>query len=235
MAIPAPAGNPYVNKVVLGSGVMIDLTGDTVTPASLLPGTTAHDKRGAPVEGNASVVLYSEPQALKESQKAQARSNIGAVLPKISDEGVLNFFGGTGFNTSWIEACSVDTFTPESDVSGGHTFSCSLGGGLLANVVLLISDMSTSSEPGAFIGAVGYRFYPSKRPNFDGTSTYWTSSGGVSVQSWAGSSATPKGVETSSFTKDSITFFPPYSGGVYTNWAAGYNYTLVALRVNTGE
>lgn len=43
--------NQYVNKVVIDGVTKIDLTADTVAPASLLAGTTAHDRSGAPIEG----------------------------------------------------------------------------------------------------------------------------------------------------------------------------------------
>lgn len=43
--------NQYVSKVVLGSEVKLDLTGDTVTAADLKKGVTAHDKSGAPIVG----------------------------------------------------------------------------------------------------------------------------------------------------------------------------------------
>lgn len=40
-----------VNKATLGNRVLIDLTSDTVTPATLLRGSTAHDKSGKIVTG----------------------------------------------------------------------------------------------------------------------------------------------------------------------------------------
>lgn len=43
--------NEYVNKVVLGSSTLIDLTSDTVTPESLMQGYTAHDRSGAMITG----------------------------------------------------------------------------------------------------------------------------------------------------------------------------------------
>lgn len=43
--------NQYVNKVVINGVTKIDLTGDTVTPAKLLDGYTAHDKSGAAITG----------------------------------------------------------------------------------------------------------------------------------------------------------------------------------------
>lgn len=40
-----------VNKVIYGGKVLMDLTGDTVTPNKLLKGYTAHDKSGAAIDG----------------------------------------------------------------------------------------------------------------------------------------------------------------------------------------
>ena len=45
------ANNPYINKVDYGGNTLIDLTGDTVTPADLTAGVTAHDRSGAPITG----------------------------------------------------------------------------------------------------------------------------------------------------------------------------------------
>lgn len=41
----------YNSKIVFYGETLIDLTGDTVNPASLLVGKTAHDKSGAPITG----------------------------------------------------------------------------------------------------------------------------------------------------------------------------------------
>lgn len=44
--------NEYVSKVVLSNGTtLMDLTGDTATAATVLSGSTFHDKSGAPVTG----------------------------------------------------------------------------------------------------------------------------------------------------------------------------------------
>lgn len=43
-----------VNKVVYGTTVLVDLTADTVTAATLMQGYTAHDKSGALITGTAS-------------------------------------------------------------------------------------------------------------------------------------------------------------------------------------
>lgn len=39
------------NKVVYGGRTLIDLTGDSVTPKTLLEGNTAHDKARQPIAG----------------------------------------------------------------------------------------------------------------------------------------------------------------------------------------
>lgn len=39
------------NKVIYGGRTLIDLTGDSVTQQTLLEGSTAHDKSGAPIAG----------------------------------------------------------------------------------------------------------------------------------------------------------------------------------------
>lgn len=48
------AENPYVNKVIYGDTVLVDLSADTVTPETLMEGVTAHDKSGAPIVGTGS-------------------------------------------------------------------------------------------------------------------------------------------------------------------------------------
>lgn len=45
------ATNQYVNKVILGSEVKLDLSSDTITADKLASGVTAHDKAGAPITG----------------------------------------------------------------------------------------------------------------------------------------------------------------------------------------
>lgn len=41
----------YINKVIYGTEVLIDLTGDTVVAEKLMSGYVAHDKSGAPITG----------------------------------------------------------------------------------------------------------------------------------------------------------------------------------------
>lgn len=46
-----PTSVKIVNKVVLGSDTLLDLTSDTVTPETLLIGTTAHNAKGETITG----------------------------------------------------------------------------------------------------------------------------------------------------------------------------------------
>lgn len=43
--------NQYVNKVIVGTEVKLDLTQDDITPDKLAKGIKAHDKSGAPIVG----------------------------------------------------------------------------------------------------------------------------------------------------------------------------------------
>ena len=45
------ASNQYVNKVIFGGDVIMDISSDTVAANKLLYGITAHDKTGAPITG----------------------------------------------------------------------------------------------------------------------------------------------------------------------------------------
>lgn len=44
--------NQYVNKVIVGTEVKLDLSGDTITATDLKKGVTAHDKSGASITGS---------------------------------------------------------------------------------------------------------------------------------------------------------------------------------------
>jgi hypothetical protein len=57
--------NQYKNKVIYDGDILVDLTGDTVTPAVLAQGYTAHDASGAPITGTAAegglIIIHDEP------------------------------------------------------------------------------------------------------------------------------------------------------------------------------
>ena len=59
-----------INKVVFGNQTLIDLTSDTITPADLQSGVTAHDASGAAITGTST----------KDSDTSDATALVGEIL-----------------------------------------------------------------------------------------------------------------------------------------------------------
>lgn len=91
------ATNTYNSKVIFNGDVLMDLTGDTVTPAQLLKGITAHGKDGAPITGTcdwdaatgdataaAAEILSGKTAYVKGKRVTGTMPNRGAVAGKIS-------------------------------------------------------------------------------------------------------------------------------------------------------
>ena len=91
------ATNTYNSKVIFNGDVLMDLTGDTVTAASLLKGITAHGKDGAPITGTcdwdaatgdataaAAEILTGKTAYVKGKKVTGDMPNRGAVAGKIS-------------------------------------------------------------------------------------------------------------------------------------------------------
>ena len=91
------ATNTYNSKVIFNGEVLMDLTGDTVTPAQLLKGITAHGKDGAPITGTcdwdaatgdataaAAEILSGKTAYVKGKKVTGTMPNRGAVAGKIS-------------------------------------------------------------------------------------------------------------------------------------------------------
>nr|DAU17354.1 MAG TPA: tail protein [Caudoviricetes sp.] len=91
------ATNTYNSKVIFNGEVLMDLTGDTVTPAQLLKGITAHGKDGAPITGTcdwdaatgdataaAAEILSGKTAYVKGKKVTGTMPNRGAVSGKIS-------------------------------------------------------------------------------------------------------------------------------------------------------
>lgn len=87
----------YNSKVIFNGEVLMDLTGDTVTAASLLSGFTAHGKDGAPITGTcdwdaatgdataaAAEILTGKAAYVKGKKVTGTMPNRGAVAGKIS-------------------------------------------------------------------------------------------------------------------------------------------------------
>ena len=93
------ASNPYINKVVFGNEVKIDLTMDTLTASKLSYGYTAHDRSGAPITGTntfdsdttdadalAGEILYGKTAYVNKNKVTGSMPNRGAVTGTISDK-----------------------------------------------------------------------------------------------------------------------------------------------------
>lgn len=91
------ATNTYNSKVIFNGEVLMDLTGDTVTPAQLLKGITAHGKDGAPISGTcdwdaatgdataaAAEILTGKTAYVKSRKVTGTMPNRGAVTGKIT-------------------------------------------------------------------------------------------------------------------------------------------------------
>lgn len=85
------------NKVIYGGQVLIDLTGDTITPSDLAYGVTAHDKSGEIITGTSTKdsdtsadtaavaeILYGKTAHARGAQLTGTMPNNGAVAGVIS-------------------------------------------------------------------------------------------------------------------------------------------------------
>ena len=70
-----------VNKVVLGSETLLDLTGDTVTRGTLLAGQTAHNAAGEQIEGE-----YTPPGVFTGASAEGAGTSGRVPPPAAGDE-----------------------------------------------------------------------------------------------------------------------------------------------------
>lgn len=93
------ATNKYVNKVIVGTEVKLDLTGDDVTADKLAKGIKAHDKSGAQIVGTntydadtddatavAAEVISGKTAYVKGSKVTGTMPSIGAQTIEISDK-----------------------------------------------------------------------------------------------------------------------------------------------------
>lgn len=111
------ANNPYVNKVVYGNNTLIDLTGITVTPATLLAGVTAINASGqlitGEMQGMGTKVSGTVSGSTLSFTNSAIKSNSIIDGPYIAD--VL-----TGIDTVSQNGTTI-TFVLENDSANGKT------------------------------------------------------------------------------------------------------------------
>ena len=106
--------NQYVNKVIIGAEVKLDLTGDDVTPDKLTKGIKAHDKSGAPIVGTntynadttdatatAAEILLGKTAYAKGAKVTGTMPNKGAVTLNVTQKSIpvtipMGFHDGSG-------------------------------------------------------------------------------------------------------------------------------------------
>ena len=122
--------NQYVNKVIIGAEVKLDLTTDDVTPEKLAKGIKAHDKSGAPIVGTntynadttdatatAAEILKGKTAYAKGQKVTGTMPNNGATTLDIVDKNTpvsipMGFHDGSG--KVEIAAAEVAKIIPEN-------------------------------------------------------------------------------------------------------------------------
>lgn len=114
------------NKVVFGEEVIMDLTGDSVSPENLLAGETAHDRAGNPVTG--AVITHdvvdnlestSTEDALSANQGRELKEMMSDVPHREDDEGTE--IEVPNIDADMLNGHPADYYAKQSDLSALNT------------------------------------------------------------------------------------------------------------------
>ena len=76
--------NQYINKVIVGTEVKLDLTGDDITADKLAKGIKAHDKSGAPIVGTSTYDATAVAAEIITGKTAYAKgAKVTGTMPSI--------------------------------------------------------------------------------------------------------------------------------------------------------
>lgn len=204
--------NEYVNKVVLGSSTLIDLTADTVTAATLMQGYTAHAADGSTIVGTVPSGTAGTPTATKGAVSNHAVS----VTPSVTNTAGYIEGGtktGTAVSVSASELVSgtlsitssgtkdVTNYASASVASGGATASATKGS--VSNHSVTVTPSVTRTAGYVTAGSSnGTAVTVSASELVSGTYTV-DSSGTKDVTNYA-SASVAAGTATASATKGSV-------------------------------
>lgn len=97
------------NKIIFGNDVLIDLTSDTITPADLQSGVTAHDASGAIITGTST----------KDSDTSADTATVGEILSGKTAHARGTLLTGTMPNNGAV-AGTISTVAQEYSVPQGY-------------------------------------------------------------------------------------------------------------------
>lgn len=125
--------NQYVNKVAVNGKTVLDLSGDTVYPAMLAKGITAHDKSGAKITGTLTV-----PGQETRNVELNMQSGNQAIV------------ASTGMLMKQVTVVKPGTFLPENIKKGvnigGVIGTLEAGGGSQSETWVLNENISTTTN-----------------------------------------------------------------------------------------